>query len=478
MPTQLPALNVATAVPLPTPFIPLNYVHPGLSLTQLISILRAHWRRTVSIFIAVAVLVIGAALLMPRTYEATATLMVRYEVNDPLSGKEFPIGLLSGYIATQIELLRSPEVLLPVIDRLKLTAEKKYTQGFNGAPADLPTWILSRLLKKLTIEQGRFGSQLIHVTYAGTSPDEAALIANTIADIHVQLQNDRLSGPASDHARRYSEQLDDLRLKVERAQEQVTAFRDHKRLVDPTGNIDIEMEVLGTLEQRLLEAQNARRAAEARSVGDIRLGESVLESVLVQQLKTQLTTLTARRAELASTLGIRHPDMVALDAQIAQTRSSLDSEINTYSASASSELAATRALESKLRKAVDDQRARILDIRDQQDQAARYQIELASAQAVYKRALDGFDQASFASRNRYNNISVESRAVKPLRWSRPNLLKYTVFGIALGGILGVLSPLLLELLNRRVRCRDDLERDHGIPVLMEFTATPAPRLTA
>jgi hypothetical protein len=29
-------------------------------------------------------------------------------------------------------------------------------------------------------------------------------------------------------------------------------------------------------------------------------------------------------------------------------------------------------------------------------------------------------------------------------------------------------PLVYERLNRRVRCRDDMERDHGIPVLVEL----------
>jgi hypothetical protein len=41
-------------------------------------------------------------------------------------------------------------------------------------------------------------------------------------------------------------------------------------------------------------------------------------------------------------------------------------------------------------------------------------------------------------------------------------------------ILGLLGPVAYELFNRRVRCRDDLERDHGIPVLLDFG--PLPRL--
>jgi len=39
----------------------------------------------------------------------------------------------------------------------------------------------------------------------------------------------------------------------------------------------------------------------------------------------------------------------------------------------------------------------------------------------------------------------------------------------MGVALGVTGPLFYELLvKRRVRCRDDLERNHGIPVLAEF----------
>jgi len=39
----------------------------------------------------------------------------------------------------------------------------------------------------------------------------------------------------------------------------------------------------------------------------------------------------------------------------------------------------------------------------------------------------------------------------------------------LGMLIGLIAPLLYELLvNRRIRCRDDFERDMQLPVLMEF----------
>ncbi len=44
----------------------------------------------------------------------------------------------------------------------------------------------------------------------------------------------------------------------------------------------------------------------------------------------------------------------------------------------------------------------------------------------------------------------------------------------MGVLVGVLAPLIYELLvNRRIRCRDDFERDFSLPVLMEFDAIVA-----
>src|SRR6185503_3032636 len=100
-----------------------------------------------------------------------------YEVNDPLNGKEFPIGLLSGYMATQTELLRNPTLLSTVVDRLKLTENDSYTTGYSGDGSTLHEYVRRTLSKNLTIYQGQFGSQLIYVTYAASTPDEAALVA-------------------------------------------------------------------------------------------------------------------------------------------------------------------------------------------------------------------------------------------------------------------------------------------------------------
>lgn len=92
---------------------------------------------------------------------------------------------------------------------------------------------------------------------------------------------------------------------------------------------------------------------------------------------------------------------------------------------------------------------------------------------MYKRALDGYDQVMFASAANYSNISFANRATAPVKAARPKRLAYMFLGMMAGCALGLLAPLVYELLNRRVRCRDDLERDEGVPVLAEFGPLPA-----
>jgi len=467
-PRDLPILAAASPVSVAMPVLSQAYAQPGMSLPQIASILWAYRKQTLLIFCGVVLTAGVACALWPRTYEATAVLMVDFEVNDPLAGREFPTGLLGSYMATQVELARGSEVLLPVIDRLKLAEDEDYADGYSGDPARLRDWIETRVRKDLLVEQGRYGSQLIYVTYAARDAVEAATVANGVADVYSEQQHQRMTGPAGERAERYAEQLNELKNKVSLAQEQVTGFRQRSGLIDSDEKGDVGMLMLSTLETRLLEAQNARRVAEARASADPSVGMQVLGSLMVQSLKTQSAVQEAKLAELGTTLGPRHPQVMELQAQMAATRNALAGELRAYAGNAAAELASARQLEQNLQKALEEQRAAVLKVRQVQDNGAKHQLELDSAQSVYKRALEGYDQVLFAATGGYTNVSLVSRATPPPRASKPKVAIAMLLAVVLGLGLGFTLPLLYELLHRRVRCRDDVERDHGIPVLVEL----------
>jgi uncharacterized protein involved in exopolysaccharide biosynthesis len=471
--SDLPQVYRETPVSMVTPVIPLNFVYPGLSLAQILSVVWAH--RKLSFLIVLLVLSLTALVMSvwPRTYTASVTLMVNYEVNDPLNGKGLPVGQVGSYIATQVELLQTPEVLLTVVDRLRLTQNRDYTRGYSGDSGTLREWVAKEMSKNLVVVQGQMGSQLIYVNYSANEPTQAAQIANTIAEVYKEQDYMRSTGPPGERAKRYAQQLKELKSKVDQAQMDVTAFHQRNALIDEGNRANFDVVMLATLEGRLLEAQNARRVAEARASEEPTVSDQVLSSTLVQSLKTQLAAQELRLAQLKRAYTSEYPDIREVQSQIVDTRRQLASAVGSYSANGSAGVTVAQRVEQRLQRAMEEQRAKVLANGRLRNEAAKYLLELESAQTVYKRALEGYDQITFASAGNYTNVSFVSRATSPVKATKPKVLTGVILGCMAALVLGLGIPLGAELIHRRIRCRDDLERHHGIPVLVEFGRLPA-----
>ena len=482
---NLPVLAVARPVPAAvTPGYetaqPNAFASPGLSLQQILSILRAYRWPTLAIVVTISVLMAGLIKLMPKTYTATTTMMVNPEGNDPLATNPGAATTpMFNYMSTESQLMLSPEVLLPVIDKLDLTKDKNYAAGYMGDGSTLRDWVRENLLKSLDIQLGAFGSQLIQVNASARNPQLAAQIANTLADLYLTQQRERVSGPASERAKTYAMELAELKNKVRIAQDQVTAFRQRTGVTDTTAkNASVEQALLGMLEGKLQDAENVRRMAEVKAAST-QNANTATGSAGVQTLRALLNTQQTQLAQLRTTYGVQHPKVMELENQIHATQRNLDSELHGVSSANTSDLAAAGQLEAKMRAAVEEQRKKVLGVNKLQDEGMKFELELESAQSVYKRALDGYDQIMFASGGHVANISVVSRAVPPQKATKPNKLKLLFLGVMAGIAVGVLTPLIYELLiNRRIRCRDDFERDFDLPVLMEFDPIPALRSAA
>ncbi|MES1146787.1 MAG: Wzz/FepE/Etk N-terminal domain-containing protein [Solimonas sp.] len=472
-PRKLPVLSIATPTGQEPPLVTGGGSELGLSLAQITAIVWAH--RKVSIIIASILLVLASVVikLLPKTFESTATVIVNYEVNDPLSGQAFPIMLMDNYIATQIQLMQSAPVLGPVVEKLQLTKDPDLTAGYQGQ-GPIEDWVRTALQKKLTITH-RAGTQLIYVTAESKQANAAAKLANTVADVYISQQQERLNDPAMAQAKRYTEQLAELKQKVDAAQERISAFRQSTGLTEVTAGVnDTDAYVLNGLEGRYQEALNALRTAETNQANEADVNKAATTSNLVQNLRTQLATQQAQMAEYQTTYGPKHPKVMELASQIAATQESLNNELKNINKSTSADINAARELVAKLKAAVDAQRAKVMSTKEKQDEGAKLALELESARAVYKQALDGYDKVMAAAGGRYSNVSLMNAAEIPIKSTKPNKVKLLMVAFMASLMCGVGAPFMYELLmQRRIRCRDDLERDLGLPVLAEFDAIAA-----
>jgi succinoglycan biosynthesis transport protein ExoP len=268
--------------------------------------------------------------------------------------------------------------------------------------------------------------------------------------------------------------LQELREKAVLAQDRVTEFRQQHGLTEVEADpADTEGATLRDLHQKLESAQNQRREIESRQLESGASSDSVLDSASVVALRSSLSTQAGQMAQLRATLGPKHPRVVELESQMAATRKALAAEVQSISANTSVQLARARELVTKYEAAVNAERDRLLERRGLQDQGAKLVLELQSAQANYKKALDGYDQVMFASTGNYTDVSLVSRADAPAKADKPNKRKWFLMSIVASLGLGVAGPFCYELLlNRRLRCRDDLERHFGIPVLAQLGPIP------
>jgi succinoglycan biosynthesis transport protein ExoP len=471
-PDQLPVLPQQGTNSTITPIVPLNFVYPGLTPSQIFSIIWGYRKASLIIMFVVMALVVVTLKILPRTYEAEAALMVNYEVNDPVNGKELPAAQLGSYIVTQMELVRNPELISAVVNQLQLTSNQEFAAGYNGKVGTLQQWVVQQVGQKLTVYQGQGGSQLIYVRFSAKNPDLAAQVANAIAEKYKKQEDERAVNQPIERTALYSQRLDELKKNVELAQQDVTEFYKKNKLVDQGNKANIDLNMLTTLEQRLLEARNERREAESLASGDQSASDSVLASQEVQGLKAELAKQQLQLANMERLYTADYPKLPDLRSSIEETKQSLANAVQKYAANKAQKLAVAKQLEKSLKIAVAKQRAKVLANSKLHDQAKKYVLALESAQAVYKRALDGYDEFVYSTRRHYSNVSFVNRATPPLKASKPKIIKGLIMGVVTAFMLGIGVPFGYELFNRRVRCRDDLERDYGIPVLGELRSLP------
>jgi len=78
-----------------------------VSPQQIIAVLWRYRKQTIIIFLSLLAFSVVAIKLLPKSYQATATLM---ETRHPRSiGRQGRDGLAGGYIPTEIQLMQSPK---------------------------------------------------------------------------------------------------------------------------------------------------------------------------------------------------------------------------------------------------------------------------------------------------------------------------------------------------------------------------------
>jgi chain length determinant protein EpsF len=451
-----------------------------MNLAQLLLILRAR-ARIILITLGVTVLTtIVVSLLVPESFKATTTLVLNYKGMDPITGIAIPAQLMPGYMATQVDIITSRNVAAKVADKLKFTespaAKEQFEEATEGK-GDIRDWFADLLLEKLDVEPSR-ESSVISISFSGADPEFAAAVANAFADAYQQTSIQLKVEPSLNAAGYLSSQTRTLRDNLEQAQARLSIYQQEKGLTSAFVQTDVENARLNELSAQLVMAQSQSIEASSRQAGTRTNAEDspdIAANPLVQGLKVSLARVESKLAELSQRVDHNHPQYLSAQAEADKLRTQLQEEILSTSASVGGSARIYRQRESELRAAVAAQKARLLELNRSRDQLMVLQKDVENAQRALDAVSQRFTQTSLESQANLTEVAVLNPAVAPLKPSSPKVMLNVMISVFLGGMLGAGFGLLAEMMDRRVRSRDDISEAFDIPVFPVTRNKPAVR---
>lgn len=436
-----------------------------MNLMQMLLILKARKSLIILSLVLTVVLVGGVSLLLPKVYTATASMIVNLQATDPVTGLAMPSQLIPDYLATQIDILRSHNVALKVVDELKLasTAAKSAQDGADGRQSQRD-WQANALLKKLDVEPSR-SSSVMNISFQSRDPQIAARVANAFVNAYIQTNHELKTQPARQTARWYDEQLSELRSNLSQAQTKLSKYQQQKGIVSLDDKLDTESTRLAELSTQLVTAQAQAFEAQSQQASLSNALPSVVNNPLIQSLKSELARAEAKLSTLSQQVGKNYPEYQRTQAEVGSLRTKINSEIDVTRESMRNRFSATQQQENALRASLATQKTKVLAMNAARDAGAVLAREVESAQKLYDQALQRYGQIRLEGHAGQTQVIVLNAAAIPSSPASPRLEFNLVLAVFLGSLLGIGLALLREMTDRRVRSAYDLSAVLGTPVL-------------
>ncbi len=441
-----------------------------MNFTQFLLILNARKWIILGVLLFTVAVTAAVSLLLPKEYTATTTLIVDSKSKDPVSGQMLPSQMFPGYMATQIDIINSSQVANRVVRELKLAdspgTREQYMEATEGQ-GTIEEWLSNLLLQKINAEPSR-ESSIISIEFTGSDPRFSAIVANAFAKAYIETNLDLRVAPAKQTTAWFDQQIAQLRTNLEEAQQKLNAYQREKGLVESEERLDVETRRMADLAGQMVAAQSTSYDASSRTRDSSSLPE-VINNPVVQGLKSQVAQGEGRLAELAERVGQNHPDYQRTLAEVNSYKARLASELNTATRGVGATAGAARQRVSELSAAFERQKARVLELKQQREEAMLLARDVENAQRIYDGALQRYSQSRLESQSTQTDISVLNPAVAPTKPSKPRVILNILLSLFLGTLVGVSAGFLVELLDRRVRSGQDIVATLEIPVLAEVS---------
>ena len=451
-----------------------------MNLGQAIAILKARWWVAVLVLLLTVVVTLAVALNLPKYYTATSAMVVDSKP-DPVSAMMYGGMASQLFMATQVDVIQSDRVAARVVRNLKLAENSQVRAQWLEATkgqGSIETWLAETFQKNMSVKPSP-QSSVLNLSYKSVDPRFASALANAFVQAYLETNLELRVDPAKQYSAFFDDRSKEARERLEAAQAKLSSYQKTKGIVATDERLDIENSRLSELSSQLVMLQavssesGSRQAAAQGASGD--RTQEVLSSGLVSGLTAEMLRSEAKLQEMSERLGDKHPQVVEAKANIASLRSKIDSETKRVTSGVGVSANINRQRVAEVRAALEAQRQKMLTMKGQRDESSVLVRDVETAQRAYDAVVARFNQSSLESQATLSNVNVLTPATPPLEPSTPPPLKIALMSILGGMALGIGAALLLEMLDKRVRTKEDASAAMGGLALLGVMPKPKAR---
>ena len=451
---------------------------PGLRREWMIVVRR---RRLVALGLVSAL--VGATIYnytLRPVYEGFSVVAIAEAMAaNPLARMSTEVTRLGAILERQRALIRSPDFASRLVATLDPAAQKELSQGPIGSwpdrmraewgrligaeGRDAPTDSIAAFRSRLRVT-GESKSTWIEVRVSAYDPKVAADLANAVMDQYLR-ETEASNNRAVDQSRQVlGAQVEE---KEQRLTEQLSGLREMGGR-SGLGDVEIRKAMLEreyrAFQEALVNAQTARvgREARRREATQLRGGVAAVRSdPLIRAATARVSELEDREGALLSTLGPKHPDVIAVQQQLAAARVRLSQEMGSLEEGADSEYQLAVNEETRLKANM----ARIQkELADVEKESLGYSLERKKFEASRSSIETLFQRQANASPTILDPQIVQSARPNrvPVSPQRQRNFLYAIIGGLIGGLL---LAWMAERFDDSVQSPEDVKEGLGLPFL-------------
>ena len=452
----------------------------------------------IAFFLIVVITTAIGTFTMKPIYRGSTTIQINKENPQIVDFKEiFAVNTMDmDYYQTQYKVLESRSLARRVIHSLKLTehpeflpkpetpfqkwraniltpvsdlftsSNKSSSPNKDQSESEKETALINQFLGKLKIEPIR-NSRLVKIHFDSIYPELSSKAPNTLAPTYIQ-QNLESRFIATQQAKEWlTGQLEDLKAKVERADEALQAFGSKHDIISLEEKENVTVQRLTELNEALTRTESDRMAKEAlyKQTRDRNSDvlPSILENKLIMDLRQAYIQLEAQYMRLSETYKPEYPEMIRLKSQMQAIQKRTDIEIGKIITGIKNDYELSLRKESLLREAFEKQKAKTQEMKERAIQYNILKREADTNKDIYKGLLQRMKEAGVSAGIMASNIQVVDQAELPIKPYKPNKRLNLLLAAVVGLFLGVGLAFFFEYLDNTVKTPEDVEQLIRLP---------------